>query len=337
MTQDRVALTTTISIWAVFLIVALFLPMPKPEEKKLFGEMSIRLEPLTETQTESMQRESTESFEQTETAEVATTMESQAPVREVEPVKESVVPQVQQASVAKPTETPQPRREQVLAKSIEELMAEQNNRTQSNAQREWSDDIFSSSSAVSSTTQSSSTQAARQSTSSLSGSAASSASSAASGVVTEGESARSGVATGTVSSQTSDLLSGIANAQSGSTQSQQSTSSSSSTQTSTSSQAVTSGYNFTFEGEQRRLIYPTNPVLVISPENQRLVSASREVTVTLTVSANGTVSPSSVTFTPSALVPSPIQGELRQQIVTWRFEEGSSSGQASFFYSIIVE
>ncbi len=333
MTQERTALVTTVSIWAVFFIFVLLIPMPEVEEKTTFGEMSIRLEPLTDVnQREAMQSES-QSMEQAETTFTEATIETAPSVSE--PLVNEVVsnaPVVPKEST--PATTPAPRREQVLSKSIEELMAEQNNRSQNNADVQWSDDIFAESATNSTSTAQESNNAIVRSSSSLSGSAAQSGSSSGS-VVSQGETARAGNQAGSVSSETSSLLQGVTQAKS--SEGGSNAASSQSSQSSSSRQSSSSGYAITFSGEPRRLLYPSNPTLIISPENQRLIQSNRNVEVTLSVGVNGTVSPTMITFTPSALIPAEIQSELRQQIARWRFEEGQSSGQATFIYSIIVE
>lgn len=78
--------------------------------------------------------------------------------------------------------------------------------------------------------------------------------------------------------------------------------------------------------------------IVISPEKEALINSSREVTITFTVNSSGLVDPNSITITPSAMLPIEIQGEIKDQIATWRFLVPSSYegyGQVSFNYNII--
>lgn len=95
---------------------------------------------------------------------------------------------------------------------------------------------------------------------------------------------------------------------------------------------------FTDTGRSLVLLEPSHPVIVISPEKEALINSSREVTITFTVNSSGLVDPNSITITPSAMLPVEIQGEIKDQIATWRFLVPSSYegyGQVSFNYNII--
>ncbi len=331
MTQVKPAFVTTIIVWFVLFLFIVLVPMPTlQEQEKIFGEMTIKLDALPERASTEIAHSTFQ--EETFTEQIQTVdrvIQNETISQEVQTVEQPRNVQSSSASAVEPS------REQVLSRSIEDLIAEQNNRTQSNRQTQWSDDVFSTSNAVTSTQNQVSESAPKQSSSSLSGAAAQS--NPTSSAAIQGETVRSNTNSGSVSSETSNLLSNIASTQPSLGGTQQSSSGTQRQQTNATSFSTASGYDFNFEGEARRLLYPANPTLEISSENQRLIQGTRSVQVALTVSPNGTISPSSITFTPSALVPREVQSELRQQIATWRFEEGPGSGQATFIYSIIVE
>lgn len=90
----------------------------------------------------------------------------------------------------------------------------------------------------------------------------------------------------------------------------------------------------TQDGKPRRLLDPAKPVLTISKQNEKLIDSSRKLNVEFTVLPDGNVLPSSIRFSPAALLPPQIQTELSAQLVRWRFEPGFGNGQASFIYSI---
>lgn len=93
----------------------------------------------------------------------------------------------------------------------------------------------------------------------------------------------------------------------------------------------------TFDGDPRRLVHPSKPVIVLPPHLARLIESDRTVTVHFTVRADGSVPGSLVSFTPSALLPPEIRNYLKNEFMNWRFERGNNDGQARFLYSIKVQ
>ncbi len=91
------------------------------------------------------------------------------------------------------------------------------------------------------------------------------------------------------------------------------------------------------DGTSRRLINPSKPVIILSPESEKLITSSREVIIVFTVLANGTVSPGHIRFEPPGILHVNVQTEIRAQIAQWRFEEEKSDGQARLTYSINVK
>lgn len=88
-------------------------------------------------------------------------------------------------------------------------------------------------------------------------------------------------------------------------------------------------------GGRRRLLEPTEPVLWISRENQRLIPGSLEVTITFEITPEGVVQPGSIKITPESLVHQQVQEEIRAQIGKWRFQVAEGSGQVRFKYNIM--
>ncbi len=88
-------------------------------------------------------------------------------------------------------------------------------------------------------------------------------------------------------------------------------------------------------GGSRRLLEPKEPVIVISEKNQSLIMGTTGVTITFDITPEGLVLPSSIKISPEALVPGPVQSEIKSQIEKWRFQVAQGSGQVRFKYNII--
>ena len=88
-------------------------------------------------------------------------------------------------------------------------------------------------------------------------------------------------------------------------------------------------------GGSRRLLEPKEPVIIISEKNQSLIMGTTGVTITFDITPEGLVLPSSIKISPEALVPGPVQSEIKSQIEKWRFQVAQGSGQVRFKYNII--
>ena len=88
-------------------------------------------------------------------------------------------------------------------------------------------------------------------------------------------------------------------------------------------------------GGSRRLLEPKEPVIIISEKNQSLIMGTTGVTITFDITPEGLVLPSSIKISPEALVPGPVQSEIKSQIEKWRFQVAKGSGQVRFKYNII--
>ena len=91
------------------------------------------------------------------------------------------------------------------------------------------------------------------------------------------------------------------------------------------------------DGKTRELIYPKSPVINISAGSAALIDSEREVTIVFRVNADGTVPRSNISFIPDSALPSVIKDEIRDQVMSWKFMEAASNGQAMFDYSIMVK
>lgn len=89
------------------------------------------------------------------------------------------------------------------------------------------------------------------------------------------------------------------------------------------------------DGSSRVLIEPKEPKIFISEENSKLIDNTRTVTIEFTVLPSGNVPQNGISFRPAAVIPPEIQSEIRTQISRWRFAPGPTEGVAIFEYSII--
>lgn len=91
------------------------------------------------------------------------------------------------------------------------------------------------------------------------------------------------------------------------------------------------------DGKTRKLLYPAKPSISIPARLQTLIDSTKKVQIKFTVLANGNVTITDITITPSAILPLEVQNEIKKQISQWIFDEDVSDGQAVFDYSIIKE
>lgn len=250
------------------------------------------------------------------------------------------------------------RRENVpLQKSMEQLMAEQARTAKEKTSPVWDDSVFSSGKTVRSSSAASSGQstassafdsANTKSSNALSGSAGTAASREKTSAAVSQSSQENAQTKSKVSGETGDLLAKISTqkaAFSSSSSAGENSRASSASNADASSSAQKSSFSAsiagsgeinvkTQDGKPRKLLDPAKPVLTISKQNEKLIDSSRKLNVEFTVLPDGNVLPSSIRFSPAALLPPQIQTELSAQLVRWRFEPGSGNGQASFIYSI---
>ena len=244
-----------------------------------------------------------------------------------------------------------------LQKSMEQLMAEQARTAKEKTSPVWDDSVFSSGKTVRSSSAASSGQstassafdsANTKSSNALSGSAGTAASREKTSAAVSQSSQENAQTKSKVSGETGDLLAKIGTqkaAFSSSSSAGENSRASSASNSDASSSAQKSSFSAsiagsgeinvkTQDGKPRKLLDPAKPVLTISKQNEKLIDSSRKLNVEFTVLPDGNVLPSSIRFSPAALLPPQIQTELSAQLVRWRFEPGSGNGQASFIYSI---
>ncbi len=89
------------------------------------------------------------------------------------------------------------------------------------------------------------------------------------------------------------------------------------------------------DGSARQLLNPKTPAIRISEENARLIDTTRNVSIEFIVNPDGTVPYGSIEIVPAAALPSPIQQEIRNQLMNWLFSKGGTN-KAVFKYTLQV-
>lgn len=235
-----------------------------------------------------------------------------------------------QALPKAPAQTKTPAK-QVLQKSVEELMAENNAPKKKQAQ--WDESAFSDSAEVSSSSSSASavSNAAVKSVAALEGTAATGSSNAANTARSSSSSsarangnAEAGSATkaalGTISSATYTQHSGNG------------VSSSATVNTGTDSSGNVSLQMD--DGAPRALIDPKKPAIYLSEEAAKTIDSRKDVVIKFDVTAEGNVPVSGITITPASSFTPLVQKEIRDQIAWWRFQAASTPGKATIKYTV---
>lgn len=322
------------AIWIVLTILCFALKIQPPHSD--YKEIKIQLANPTPVAKSVAPKESEATKTKVPKKEEKSSVQKTDPVKKTEAVakeKSSAKKNVSKETVAKEaakTSTPE---KQVLQKSVDELMAE-NNSTKKKTTT-WDDSLFDDSDDFVETTSTSSNTNAKPSSSSSSfeGTAASGSSKSSSSKSTSSSSNANSNYDETSSSSTSSALSKITSA----------------TYTGTSTAGVTSSTSIQSgskngriaiqmsDGSARELLSPSKPVIAISKQNAALIDSTRKVTISFKVLAGGTVPLSYIEIKPASLLPLEIQNEIKSQVSTWRFASDSFDGQATFDYSIIKE
>lgn len=213
------------------------------------------------------------------------------------------------------------------AKSVDELLGEQQN---SSAKKnvDWDSLDFAENTSGSSSATASEKVQSLENSSALSGYAATKTDSDG-GISTVGKKTSSGT---NASSETSALLKGVKN----------STYSSSAanglkSQISVGTSSDSSG-KFSLamtDGSSRILLDPAEPFIAISEEAAALIDSTRNVSITFRILPQGNVPLNAIAISPSSSLPLEVQSEIKAQISKWRFASALTDGQARFDYSII--
>lgn len=340
--SETLSLIITLSLWLIFTLCSIFVPIPQKDEKEKYISVKLSLPPVekVEKQTEKIEKPVREEVseispakpevvEKVEVIEKTEVVAKTDPVVKTEPVKtEPVKTENAKVSSPKQEQTFTPAKQQ-LQKSTEELIAEQNAKksTKTVEEVDW-DAMFGGTSTVSSnqTTNSSKQeiQTVQNDSNALSGSAGIAASTTTSSYAASSENQNSNDEKET---NTGTMLSNI-----------------SGKKYETTTQDLSSVVEFTGtakgdggtliqleNGEMRILLDPKEPNIIL-PEDAN-IETSVNIEIYFQVLKNGSVT--SIQISNEALISPKIATEIKNQIAQWRFNEANSNGQGHFNYSII--
>lgn len=213
------------------------------------------------------------------------------------------------------------------AKSVDELMAEQQT---SQKTSQWDDSIFDDSSE--SAVPQNSTSAVKQISAAEAFSGTAAAAAVADSKAVSSQVSSTGKAGGTSSAATSSALGKIRSTQ----YSQSAVDGVSSTVTMNTSQSSSGKTSIEMsDGSARVLLDPSKPNIIISKESAALIDSTRTVTIVFKVLAGGNVPLSGIEIKPSSTLPMQVQSEVRTQVARWRFAPDTYDGQARFEYTIM--
>lgn len=340
--SETLSLLITLSLWLIFTLCSIFVPIPQKDEKEKYISVKLSLPPVEkiEKQTEKIEKPVREDIseispikpevvEKVEVIEKTEVVAKTEPVVKTEPVKtEPVKTENAKVSSPKQEQTFTPAKQQ-LQKSTEELIAEQNAKksTKTVEEVDW-EAMFGGTSTVSSnqTTNSSNQeiQTVQNDSNALSGSAGIAASTTTSSYAASSENQNSNDEKET---NTGTMLSNI-----------------SGKKYETTTQDLSSVVEFTGtakgdggtliqleNGEMRILLDPQEPKIIL-PEDAN-IETSVNIEIYFQVLKNGSVT--SIQISNEALISPKIATEIKNQIAQWRFNEANSNGQGHFNYSII--
>lgn len=340
--SETLSLIITLSLWLIFTLCSIFVPIPQKDEKEKYISVKLSLPPVekVEKQTEKIEKTVREEVseispakpEVVEKVEVIEKTEAVAktdPVVKTEPVKtEPVKTENAKVSSPKQEQTFTPAKQQ-LQKSTEELIAEQNAKksTKTVEEVDW-DAMFGGSSTVSSnqTTNSSNQeiQTVQNDSNALSGSAGIAASTTTSSYAASSENQNSNDEKET---NTGTMLSNISGKKYETT-----TQDLSSVVEFTGTAKGDGGTLIQLENGEMRILLDPQEAKIILPEDAN-IETSVNIEIYFQVLKNGSVT--SIQISNEALISPKIATEIKNQIAQWRFNEANSNGQGHFNYSII--
>lgn len=323
---NQIAIIGTICVWILLLISFSFYSLLP--QKKVYKTVQIRLDAPVAAEKSTFRESAPPKLENTNNI-IEQKLESSSSTskKSEATTKASSVQKKQQQAKAKPTVTP--KKEQVLQKSVDELMSEQLNAQKKKTAKEfdWSqfDDIES---VDSSSVSSNNTSVNRVNT--FEGSAASASQGTNSQTVTSSNSNNENVA---VSDSTSNRLS-IIQSTSYSQNAGNGVTSSATIQTTSSNGKVSLAMR---DGTIRQLLEPSMPIIELSEAAAATVDGSTApFKITFVVNADGRVPVNGIRI-PSSIVSSIVRQEIASQISKWRFQSASTDSQAIFEYKIIKQ
>lgn len=315
------------------------LPLEEKTQEKVEEEIP-KFQQNSQTQTQTQTKSSLEQTEQRKT--------QQSPLQQNQIKTQSSQSQTSSKASQSQERVNQPK----IRKSIEELMAEQNAPKESQSSVDWNQD-FSQDEISNVQNQSSTVEPKIASTKSsfygTSGSVSSTNNSASSS-----SSSKNQNQTQEVSKQTKSSLQDLENVNFSSSSSENSLSENQNSSSTSSSNSSLSSFNSknandsdnsekillkTVEGRPRQLISPLKPSISLSEKNTSGIETSLHVTIMFTITANGSVPVGQISFSPSSVLSTELQSEIREQISKWIFSQdpNGSSGTASFDYTIQVK
>lgn len=352
-----VSLISTFSLWTIFTLSVVFIPLPEKQEKEKFTEVKLNLSPIEKVE-KPKEKENSEKVpveQPVQQQEKPKTVQTEAPTSQpvVEEPKTSTPVEAPKATskpkepaskptakatetVTTPKETPKSTTEtqsftpvkQDLSKSMEELMAENNSQSQQKSldDVDW-EAMFGTEEAIVST-QEPKEEVKIENNSGFSGSAGTGTSSNSSEVT-----ASSTNSTQNQDSPTDSTLENLKNLKP-----KTYTTETAFGETEITAQTVTQegGTGFQLEdGKIRKLIFPLKPEISL-PENAKV---ERDVIfkITFTVKKDGTVPYSEIFMTNEALLDVETVKAIKNQIAQWKFESSNTNGQGSLDYSIIIK
>lgn len=228
-------------------------------------------------------------------------------------------------TAAKPVQKTEPVE---LAKSVEDLMAEQfaNKKSSKSADydpfAQFDDDAFEETATV--------TKTVTNNSPSFSGSAATATDSANQPVKSESTTSKS--SNQPSSNATSSALGKISNAKFFGT-APSSVDSEATVQTTASGNGKVS--MVMENGSSRILLDPSKPVINLSEAAAATIDGSRKVSIKFTVTESGNVPRGEILITPESILSELVRKEIRDQISKWRFEAADYVSKATFEYKIV--
>lgn len=329
----------TFSLWTIFFIVIIFVPVKSKEEKKDFVTVSIKLPPIEEIVEKEektdpapipVEKPKVEEVEKTEEKPVIKESDEKEVQKKDEPkVEQKSETKTQSKEVAKPkAEEKFTPAKQELQKSVDELMAEQNS-----AKSKKSVDDFDWSSMfetdlepkASSSKDAPEKQHIGNNSDSLvgkAGSGTSVANKSASSSTTDNDFSNN------IPTNTESFLSSVSE--------KKYESETSSLKSSVEIDSVLTKDTVVIsmdDGKLRKLMFPKEPKINL-PENTQ-IDASLEITIYFLVKANGSVPYSEIKISNEALLSLEIVNSIKNQLSEWHFDSSDGDGHGRFNYSII--
>lgn len=319
------------SAFFLFLFVLCLVVRIKPQPK--YQELAIRLDSVPvvkEKPKQSPVKKADTTKKETKSKSEQKTQEKPADQKQQTVKKTEKKAEPAKKAPTKAKEEPKKVEEPKIKKSVEELMAEQNSPKKKKV--EFDESLFADTPEPVQTRESLAAKKVVAPKSSLSGSSAVADTKKDTGGAASSSSSSSDSA---VSDATRQALSGIKSTSYSSTVTEGVKSKASVASSKSSTGAVSIQMS---DGSTRQLLYPKNPAIYISEENARLIDSTRNVKITFSVKADGSVPFGEITIRPASLLPDPIQREIKMQISEWKFSEDSSgrTGIATFDYTLEI-